>query len=215
MCPSFEEYQKLFTPTYTGDLWRGARGESKSGGGSSLSYAENFKNTLEITISDFEVETIFDCSCGDWNWMRSIKDILPNYLGVDVVQEIIDVNTEKFSAENINFVCNDMLSELKSKPNDSIDLVICRQTFEHLSNGYIIDVLNEIKRVGKYLIINSNNTISENVEFTADGLNSRNINMDLEPFEPILGLPEFYFYDSIGQKTEGNLAYFYRLGNEI
>ncbi len=31
MCPSFEEYQKLFTPTYTGDLWRGARGESKSG----------------------------------------------------------------------------------------------------------------------------------------------------------------------------------------
>jgi ubiquinone/menaquinone biosynthesis C-methylase UbiE len=108
-----------------------------------------------------------------------------------------------------------MLSELKSKPNDSIDLVICRQTFEHLSNGYIIDVLNEIKRVGKYLIINSNNTISENVEFTADGLNSRNINMDLEPFEPILGLPEFYFYDSIGQKTEGNLAYFYRLGNEI
>ena len=211
MCPSFEEYQKMFTPTYTGDLWRGRGDESKSGKGSSLSFAQNFKNTLEITIVDFEIKNILDCSCGDWNWMKTIKDKLPNYLGVDVVQEVVDTNIKKFSTEKIVFVCNDMLSELKSKENNSFDLIICRQTFEHLSNQYIIDVLKEIKRVGKYLLVNSNNTVLENVDFVEDGFNSRNINLLIQPFEYILGEPIFYFYDSEGQKTEGNLGYFYSL----
>jgi hypothetical protein len=215
MCPSFEEYQKMFTPTYTGDLWRESRYDPKSGKGSSLSYAENFVNTLVITIDDFRIKNILDCSCGDWNWMKTIKDKLPSYLGVDVVQEAIDVNVKNFSDEKINFVCNDMLSELKSKESNSFDLIICRQTFEHLSTQYIIDVLTEIKRVGKYLLVNSNNTVLENLNFVENGLYSRNINLTLTPFESILGEPTFYFYDSEGQKTEGNLGYFYSLENEI
>jgi 2-polyprenyl-3-methyl-5-hydroxy-6-metoxy-1,4-benzoquinol methylase len=195
-----EEIKNLFTETYINDFWNMGDGESKSGLGSSLLYTENFRKNLLNIIKKLNIEKIFDCSCGDWNWMKEIHHEFKEYIGNDVVEEIINVNNEKYSNDRIKFICGDMVKSLSIFSDSYFDLIICRHTLEHLPTNYVKNALSEIKKKSKFAII-TNSTQDINIELVNfDGVSSRGINLNSEPYLNILNEPEFVFFDSFGDE---------------
>lgn len=185
----------LFTQTYRENKWGSS--ESRSGEGSSLAYTESIRSLLLELIGE-GVDTIWDCSCGDWNWMKEIRESLPHYIGNDIVEDIVKVNTEKFGSDRIRFQSGDMLSSLKRIGDSSIDLVLCRHTLEHLPTDYSIEVVREIRRVSKWALITSN-THSGNSPINPNGHNARVINLERDEYYTILGSPTSKHWDSIGE----------------
>jgi ubiquinone/menaquinone biosynthesis C-methylase UbiE len=210
-----ETIKDMFTKTYVNNLWFS---ESKSGLGSSLDYTINFRRELIEIIKKYEIKKIFDCSCGDWHWMKTIESSLPIYIGNDVVEDMIKDNTLKYGKNNIIFVCNDMLSQLKTYNDKEFDLIICRHTLEHLVTDYSIDVINEIKRVSKYaLITSSKDSDKENGDLNMDGVSGRMVNLSKKPYLPYVGEPIYQFYDHKGdakvevlEASDGCFGYLYK-----
>lgn len=175
--------KEQFTHTYKKNKWGG---ESKSGPGSSLESTNGFRKNLVSLIKKYKVKSIFDCSCGDWHWMKEIKNDLPKYLGNDIVDEIVNVNRNLYGNESINFISNDMVSTLKSLNDKSFDLILCRHTLEHLPTHYNIDVVKEIRRVGKMALITCNPHVG-NSEVDFNGVLARGINLNTDSYCQILG----------------------------
>jgi 2-polyprenyl-3-methyl-5-hydroxy-6-metoxy-1,4-benzoquinol methylase len=195
-----EQIEQAFTNTYDKRLWE-AEG-SRSGLGSSLEYTKNIRVQLLKLVKELKVKTILDLSCGDWFWMKEIKDELPTYKGLDVVNEMIEVNKTNYQTDTITFQKGDMLEELKSLKAGEVDLIICRQTLEHLPSDYVEEVLSEIRRVGKYALITSVNTTTINEMIGMDGYQSRPINLDESPYKEIIGTPINRVWDSIMPELE-------------
>ena len=190
------DLKELFTKTYTENKWSSS--ESRSGIGSHLEYTESIRKLI-VELIDGGVEYIWDCSCGDWNWMKEIKESLPNYVGNDIVDELIELNTKKFGSDTIKFQCGDMLEELKKLESASVDLLLCRHTLEHLSVDYVTNVIKEIRRVSKQALITSNNNEGNSL-LNPNGYNARAINLDIDEYFEILGEPKSKYWDSIGEQ---------------
>jgi hypothetical protein len=130
--------------------------------------------------------------------MKEIRESLPHYIGNDIVEDIVMVNTQRYGNDRIQFQCNDMLSSLKELRDSSIDLILCRHTLEHLPTDYSIEVVREIRRVSKWALITSN-THSGNSSINPNGSNARVINLEEDSYVEILGLPTSKHWDSIGE----------------
>jgi SAM-dependent methyltransferase len=191
--------KELFTNTYVNNGW--TQDGSISGLGSSLAYTENIRKVLVDIIKQNGIKTIWDCSCGDWHWMKEIKDELPNYIGNDIVDRLVEINNETYGSDTIRFQCGDMLEELRKLETMSIDLILCRHTLEHLPTDYAIDVVREIHRVSKHSLITSN--LNGNSEIDANGQNSRPIDLQKDEYFAILGNPIQRYYDTNGIPVEG------------
>ena len=216
---SINEIQSLFTETYHNNKWGSS--ESFSGVGSQLNYTYNFRTKLEETILTKKIKTIFDCSCGDWNWMSQVSFYGAKYIGNDIVPDIVERNKNLFSKDNITFINNDCLSSLRELKDKSIDLIICRHTLEHLETEYCIEVCKEIQRVGKYALITSNNTETgkSNIDLDVDGHSARQIDLEKPPFLKILKKPIKRIWDSKACNQNNTSQYnginFYKFGQEI
>jgi hypothetical protein len=80
----------------------------------------------------------------------------------------------------------------------------------NINNKYVVDVIQEIKRVSKYAIITSSNNSQLNKDINVDGVSSREINLDIIPYSDLLGKPIEKFYDSKGEnKNTGCFGYLY------
>jgi hypothetical protein len=133
-----KQLKTTFTKIYESDSWNMGQQESKSGLGSTLTFTQNIRKTLKDSIRDWSIQTMVDTSCGDWNWMKDIKDFLPDYTGIDIVGTIVEQNNKEFSSSKIKFVNTDFLTHIKSLPDKSVDLILCRHTLEHLPTQYNI-----------------------------------------------------------------------------
>lgn len=191
-----ENISEIFNGIYINDKWSMDQSESKSGLGSTTKFTENVRKVLVNFIRENHINKMLDTSCGDWNWMKIIKNELCDYTGLDVVEHIIKTNNDKYSSNKIKFINCDFLSFIKNIPeNQSYDLIFCRHTLEHLKTEYNLEFLNECKRVCKYLFVTGYNNINrKNEQLTANIY--RPINLELEPYLSILE-PYCYtkFYD--------------------
>jgi 2-polyprenyl-3-methyl-5-hydroxy-6-metoxy-1,4-benzoquinol methylase len=194
-----DDLKTKFTNTYQRGLW--SDGESMSGHGSSMIWTENIRTNLVRIIKERKIETIFDCSCGDWNWMKEISGNFQNYTGNDIVEDIVVTNNRRFGNERIRFVNGDMVESLKKLNDKSVDLVICRHTLEHLTLEYCLEVIGQIKRVSKFSLITSTSSSDNdraNKQLTVNGHDARQIHLESYPFASVLGAPVESFWDSEG-----------------
>jgi len=211
--------QNLFIETYRHNKWGSS--ESFSGVGSQLNYTYNFRTKLEEIILTKKIKTIFDCSCGDWRWMSQVNFYGAKYIGNDIVPDIIERNKNLFLKDNITFINNDCLSSLKELEDRSIDLIICRHTLEHIETEYCVEVCKEIKRVGSFALITSNNTETgkSNIALNMDGHSARQIDLEKPPFFDILKKPARRIWDSKGHNLNNVEQYnginFYEFEKEI
>ncbi|MES2590069.1 MAG: class I SAM-dependent methyltransferase [Bacteroidota bacterium] len=138
------------TQIYEKNLWGDNQSAFFSGVGSHDS--EIVKPYLEAVIlflqSFNEPLSVCDLGCGDFNVGKELVKHTKKYWAIDIVQELIDYNKEKFKEDKLEFMCLDISIDNLPKA----DCIILRQVLQHLSNNEILCILNKLKDY-KYLIL--------------------------------------------------------------
>jgi SAM-dependent methyltransferase len=119
--------------------------------GSTLIQTQEICNRIPSLIEKYKINTILDAGCGNYGWMQKLMKNDINYLGVDIVKEIIDTN-KKYSKENIKFkimdICNDNLPKS--------DLIICRDTLVLFNDKNIRQTILNFKKSGSRYLLTTN-----------------------------------------------------------
>ena len=148
-----------FNIIYKLNIWSSS--ESMSGSGSEIRNTRIISNILPKIIKKYKIKTLFDCPCGDMNYMSKIlkrlkKNLKIKYVGGDIVKNLIINNRKKYPM--YKFIHFDIINDKISK----YDLIMVKDLLNHLSFNNIKEVLSNIKKSGsKYLLLN-NNKISKN-----------------------------------------------------
>ena len=178
-CCLFFYFSKKFTWIFKNNHWNNE--ESVSGDGSTLEYTENLRNQLPKLIDQYNINSILDAPCGDFNWMQSVITHLDcSYIGGDIVKELIEDLKIKHQTDKVRFVNLNVTSQ--SLPQ--ADLMICRDCLFHLRYEDIHKFLaNFINSKIPYLLTTThiNNDNFENHDL-CEGHFFRRIDLFSEPF---------------------------------
>lgn len=136
---------EIFSEIYANNRWGkpDVAGEKfRSGGGShEEKVIVPYINTLIPLLTNNGIRNIVDLGCGDFWIMRHVLEALSNagynffYTGIDVVEDLISYNAERFKHPNIRFLCRDVTTDNEPLPDG--DILIIRQVLQHLSNADI------------------------------------------------------------------------------
>jgi len=170
---------EIFSDIYNENVWE--NDESVSGDGSTLEYTANLRAKLPDLFQQFDIKSILDAPCGDHNWIRHVSRGDVDYVGGDIVSELIDRNNEKFRNEHTRFI---MLNIINNELPAS-DLWFCRDVLFHFSYADIIKTLeNFVTSEIKYLFTTTHTKCTANLDILTGQF--RLLNLRLAPF----GLPE-------------------------
>lgn len=139
---------ETFEKIYDENFWGGAKGEFYSGEGSTEKYSDPYTETIKKFIAENGIKKIIDLGCGDFRAAAKIVSPEISYVGVDVVQSLIEDNRRKYASENVEFRC---LNIVEDELPDA-DLCLIRQVLQHLSNAEISKILENCGKY-KYLIV--------------------------------------------------------------
>jgi len=143
-----------FTKIYKSNHWNSL--ESRSGEGSTLENTQDIRDKLPEILKKYQINILLDVPCGDFNWMRfAIDGLSIEYIGGDIVRDLINTNNQKYSDKNINFIHLD----LTEGPLPTADLMLCRDCLFHLSYDDIKSTLEVfLSSPVNYLLTTSNAT---------------------------------------------------------
>lgn len=186
--------KEKFSLIYKTNYWSDP--ESISGSGSNKKQTLNTIINIKRIIEMYNIRRIFDVPCGDFVWMDNLlqqmaksNDKKINYIGGDIVEDLIYKLKQKYLGKNYEFRCFDIT---KDKIENS-DLVICRDCFIHFSNDDIFKSINNFLNSNcKYFLI-SDSVVNE--KFENGDINTgeyRKIDLTKKPFNlPIKNLVQF------------------------
>ncbi len=102
---------------------------------------------LNLLLSDFKkfmkgvgVLSMVDLGCGLGPWNQSIVDAVPNYIGVDIVESVVERNRELLGKPGVEFIYSDIIAY--SIP--TTDMILCRAVMFHLHENLVFGILNKI-----------------------------------------------------------------------
>ena len=131
------------------NLWQSE--ESASGGGSTLQATQTIREFLPKFIEDYAIKSMLDVPCGDYNWMRYIEKKC-KYIGGDIVPTIIEKNIKEYSSNDVQFRFIDITKD----PLPQVDLIFCKDCFQHLSYLNVKKAINNFKLSGsRWLLVTS------------------------------------------------------------
>ena len=133
---------EVFTLIYAQNLWGVA--ESRSGAGSTLSETEALRTNLPALLRQLEVRSLLDLPCGDFHWMSRLDLTGIDYLGADIVAELVAQNQTEHGAPGRSFTRLDLLQDELPRR----DAVLCRDCLVHLPNALVLQALRRIKASG-------------------------------------------------------------------
>lgn len=164
---------EIFTQIYKKNLW-GSK-ESASGTGSTLKNTEALRNELPVLLKKFKIKSMLDIPCGDFNWMKEVNLKGIDYIGADVVEEMVEANRAKFPGTK--FACLDITKSILPK----VDLIFARDLFGHFSNESLAKAFANIQKSGsKYLLATSFTKYATSPDIVTDG-NWKPINLMIPP----------------------------------
>jgi hypothetical protein len=132
-----KEPEDRFTKIYTTNHWNSP--ESLSGEGSTFENTQNIRAGLPLIFEQYEIESMLDAPCGDFNWMQSVtQDACIKYIGGDIVKPLIEKNQAKYGDKDTSF----MHLDLTKSSLPTVDLLFCRDCLFHLSYQDIARVLD-------------------------------------------------------------------------
>jgi len=123
---------------YEINLWGGDEVDFYSGSGShNPEIVDPYIEVVSSFLRSFEKSPVVcDLGCGDFNVGKELVHLSKKYVGVDIVESLIDRNKKNFVADNLEFHCLDIAKDELPKG----DCALVRQVLQHLSNA-------EIKRI--------------------------------------------------------------------
>lgn len=175
------ENERIFSKIYRTNRWGSA--ESVSGPGAELRQTREVRGAVARLLVEYDIRTVADAGCGDFNWMRHVPGInkLDWYVGLDVVADLVERNQRRHGSDRFSF----RHADITRSALPAADLVICRDCMVHLSTADALALLAAIRQSGSgHLLATTYPQLTSNRD-TADG-KWRPLNLQAPPF----GLPE-------------------------
>ena len=170
-----KQMQSTFTPFYTENRWGDA--ESVSGPGSNLERTNKLRCELPALLEEIGARTLLDAPCGDYNWIKETELGVGEYIGVDIIPELIERNQRLYRDMRTRFSCLDLTRDTLPR----VDVILCRDCLIHFSYRHIAAALKNFKRSrSTYLLTNTYPAWRENQNIRTGDF--RHINLLLPPF---------------------------------
>ena len=170
-----QNIENTFTEIYKNGSWGSS--ESVSGRGSEIEQTKKIIEELPILYKKLGIESVLDIPCGDYNWMQFVDNRSVDYIGADIVEDLIVENRKKFP--NVNFQHLDLASSQLPK----VDLVIARDVLVHMTYDMIEKSINNIIKSGsKYLLTTTFTSENINYNLPENGM-WRPLNLLINPFQ--------------------------------
>jgi glycosyltransferase involved in cell wall biosynthesis len=182
------DLKEKFSEVYEKNIFGGR--VSRSGEGSDLVQTKVIREQLPKVIETLSVRTILDAPCGDWYWMKETELKVQQYIGVDIVEPMINKHMSEFGNATRTFKCLNLAEDTLPKA----DLIFSRDCLVHLKFGDALKILKNFKQSGaKYLLTTTFTDRNYNNDLIGKDNFWRALNMRLAPFyfpEPILIINE-------------------------
>jgi SAM-dependent methyltransferase len=170
----------IFSQIYANGAWvmREHQG-SLSGVGSTHLATRDLAVRLATFLHEVGCRRLVDIGCGDFNWMRTVEGDF-QYLGIDVVPEVIARNNSQYADERRHFACADATNG----PIETGDVAICREVLFHLSFNDGLKLLRNVRAAGfQYVLLTTDKSVWFNSDIRSGDF--RRINLLKSPY----GLP--------------------------
>ena len=151
---------------------------TRSGPGSEWPHTEKLRRELPRLFQRHAIKTLLDAPCGDLNWMRDVLHRCAlDYIGADIVPELIRAHTERFWTERVRFIEADITRDALP----AADAILCRDCLVHLSNDLALGALKNFQRTGTRLLLATHYPATRANIDIVPGL-WRAMNLQLPPF---------------------------------
>ncbi len=165
----------IFTEIFRQNTWGSE--ESRSGPASSFQRTAEIREALPKLFQRLEIQSMLDCGCGDWNWMKTVHLAGIQYMGADIVDSLISACQEKFTTDSVHFQQLDILQD----PPEMADLWLARDFCSVLNFQQSLNFFQKfLESQSKYLAITSIETPKPNTD-SVPGI-QRPLNMRSKPF---------------------------------
>jgi hypothetical protein len=118
--------------------------DSLSGKGSNLEATAEVRRFLPELLRNLGASSMLDVPCGDFFWMQHVDLSEIDYLGGDIVPELIEANHRAHARPGIAFQVVDLIRG----PVPKADVVFVRDCLVHLSHDHIRAALTNIAHSG-------------------------------------------------------------------
>lgn len=166
--------KEIFTNIYNNHSWGGV---SKSGPGSDLEQTKNLIETLPKLFTKYDIKTFLDAPCGDFHWMQFVDKSNINYIGGDIVSNVISTNKNNFETDVVSFLELDIINDKLPKA----DIIFVRDCLVHFPITSIYKFLfNLISSDIKYLMTTT--FVDRNINYDINFGEWRQLNLLTVPF---------------------------------
>ena len=166
--------ERIFSQIYQMNSWGG---DSVSGMGSDFQQTQSLRSHLPRLLGKYSVKSILDVPCGDFNWMQSVNLDGIQYIGGDIVPDLIIKNQKQFGSSGRRFAVLNLIKD--DLPH--ADLLLCRDCLIHLSLHDIKLVLENIHNSSiPYLLTTTYPLLIKNSDIVTGDF--RALNLTLPPF---------------------------------
>ncbi|MEW6538096.1 MAG: class I SAM-dependent methyltransferase [Pseudomonadota bacterium] len=175
-----ESLRARFTGVYRSAAWGSS--ESLSGPGSERNSGSVRQALIALSqiVEKYEVRSVADIPCGDFNWMPEFLEKHPSvaYAGYDIVGGLVSQNRKSHPA--VKFYVLDITEQVPPRA----DLIFSKDLVNHLLDRDVWKALaNMIRSGATYLMITSNSVSTPNEDLPRNvGGMSRLLNLRTEPF---------------------------------
>lgn len=167
------ELKEVFSTTYEQNLWNSL--ESRSGTGSELKNTKTIRSELPELFKKFNIQSILDIPCGDFNWMKEINLSNITYTGADIVENLIQKNKQLYP--NTDF----RLLDITTSELPTVDLILARDVLVHFGIETIHKAIENFKKSkSKYLLATSFMNRANNADINNGQW--RPLNLCISPF---------------------------------
>ena len=168
--------QSTFQHIYQANRWR--NDESRSGHGSSLEQTATVREALPPLIEALSIRSLVDVPCGDFYWMQRVDLRGAAYIGLDIVEALIEENGARYGQPSREF----RKIDIAEGPPPKSDLILCRDLLVHFSFADINRAIANFKASGAtYLLTTTFPETLENENILTG--NWRRLNLQRAPFD--------------------------------
>ena len=176
--PGFDpevDLKERFSQIYSKNIFRGKA--SRSGSGSDMVQTAEIRRELPKLIQEYGIRTFMDAPCGDWHWMKETALNVGQYIGVDIVEPLIEKNRKAFGNDGTSFLCLDLAKDELPQA----DIIFCRDCLVHLTYDEIRKVIANFKRSKSTYLLTTTFPGRANVDLVLENI-WRPLNLEMPPF---------------------------------
>jgi hypothetical protein len=165
-----------FSRIYVNNVFGGTK--SRSGEGSDMVQTATIRRELPKLVHELGIKRFLDAPCGDWFWMKETELDVADYIGVDIVGKIVEINGIQYGGPSRKFLCLNLAED----PLPQSDLIFCRDCLVHLNFHDIRRVISNFRRSrSTYLLTTTFTGRRKNVDLVGKDV-WRTLNLQAAPF---------------------------------